>query len=280
MGGGAERDQPDPWDGSYDLGEPQTFNRYAYVRNDPVNYVDPSGMFALNTAYYEAMRALWELWWRSLQMSGALVQPVMAEEAPFVPLVATQTQNPVDASKLGEPPLSRTCLSALAVARTDLRAVERANRHVNTLKLVAEEYGINPSVLAAIGIRETGFRAIYEYGRRPGTGGVGVFQIDMRYHGGKISAQEAMNIPTAARYAAGLLASSFDFYSSQGFSEELSEAAAIRDYNASPGRGHRRTLAYLRQAEKTGDVGALNGGTTGRNYVSNVLDIARHCFGL
>jgi len=35
-------------------------------------------------------------------MSGALVQPVMGEEAPFVPLVATQ--NSVDIKRLGEPP--------------------------------------------------------------------------------------------------------------------------------------------------------------------------------
>ena len=37
-------DQPDPYEGSYDLGDPQTFNRYAYVQNDPVNFVDPSGL--------------------------------------------------------------------------------------------------------------------------------------------------------------------------------------------------------------------------------------------
>ncbi|MBL1770924.1 hypothetical protein ELE26_30525, partial [Klebsiella pneumoniae] len=36
--------EPDPWDGSYDLTDPQSFNRYAYVRNDPVNYVDPTGL--------------------------------------------------------------------------------------------------------------------------------------------------------------------------------------------------------------------------------------------
>jgi RHS repeat-associated protein len=36
--------QPDPYDGSYDLTEPQSFNRYAYVQNDPVNFVDPSGL--------------------------------------------------------------------------------------------------------------------------------------------------------------------------------------------------------------------------------------------
>ena len=26
--------QPDPYDGSYNLADPQSFNRYAYVRND------------------------------------------------------------------------------------------------------------------------------------------------------------------------------------------------------------------------------------------------------
>ena len=37
-------DQPDPYGGSYELTNPQSFNRYAYVQNDPVNYVDPLGL--------------------------------------------------------------------------------------------------------------------------------------------------------------------------------------------------------------------------------------------
>ncbi|MFL6334241.1 MAG: RHS repeat-associated core domain-containing protein [Pyrinomonadaceae bacterium] len=39
-------DQPDPTDESYDLTDPQSFNRYAYVNNDPVNLIDPSGLMA------------------------------------------------------------------------------------------------------------------------------------------------------------------------------------------------------------------------------------------
>ncbi|HEU4596604.1 MAG TPA: S8 family serine peptidase [Pyrinomonadaceae bacterium] len=41
----ARFDQPDPYEGSYDLGNPQSLNRYAYVGNDPVNFVDPTGLY-------------------------------------------------------------------------------------------------------------------------------------------------------------------------------------------------------------------------------------------
>lgn len=38
--------RPDPYKGSTRLGDPQSFNRYAYVGNDPTNFVDPSGLIA------------------------------------------------------------------------------------------------------------------------------------------------------------------------------------------------------------------------------------------
>ena len=37
-------DQPDPYEGSYELNDPQSFNRFAYVKNDPINFTDPSGL--------------------------------------------------------------------------------------------------------------------------------------------------------------------------------------------------------------------------------------------
>ncbi|MBX3265706.1 MAG: hypothetical protein KF831_03280 [Acidobacteria bacterium] len=36
---------PDPYKGSMNIGDPQSFNRYAYVSGDPVNFIDPSGLY-------------------------------------------------------------------------------------------------------------------------------------------------------------------------------------------------------------------------------------------
>jgi RHS repeat-associated protein len=37
---------PDPYGGSMTVADPQSFNRYTYVNNDPVNQVDPTGLMA------------------------------------------------------------------------------------------------------------------------------------------------------------------------------------------------------------------------------------------
>ena len=44
---------PDPFRGSMAVANPQSFNRYAYVENDPVNLIDPEGLFCVSWVTYE-----------------------------------------------------------------------------------------------------------------------------------------------------------------------------------------------------------------------------------
>ena len=44
---------PDPYKGSMETGDPQSFNRYSYLGNDPINFVDPSGLIDV-PAWHEA----------------------------------------------------------------------------------------------------------------------------------------------------------------------------------------------------------------------------------
>ena len=46
---------PDPYNGSMSLSNPQSFNRYSYVENEPTNFVDPSG---LQLRYYDVSQGM------------------------------------------------------------------------------------------------------------------------------------------------------------------------------------------------------------------------------
>jgi len=63
--------QPDPYDGSYNLNDPQSFNRYSYVHNDPVNFIDPSGLLCIS---------YWELVTKFYTATGQIISQTLEYE--------------------------------------------------------------------------------------------------------------------------------------------------------------------------------------------------------
>jgi soluble lytic murein transglycosylase-like protein len=170
--------------------------------------------------------------------------------------------------------LSADCIRALG--NLGAAAVRNALKHADVIKQAATDNGVDPNVLAAIGVRETGFRPIYENGTRGGRG-VGVWQIDRRYHG-DVSIEQALNIRFSANYSAGLLSDSINSFVDRGYSYDLSVGAAIRGYNSSQKRTKRHPDVYT--LLKSGTIQGLDVGTAHGNYVSQVLAIAKNCFSL
>jgi len=95
-----------------------------------------------------------------------------------------------------------------------LRDVRRIKPFVSILRVVSDEFVLDPYVFGALGLRETGMtfgRGYSPKGSIVGWGdnhnGYGPFQIDKRYHSAFINSSSAVFLPAQARYAAGLLAS-------------------------------------------------------------------------
>ncbi len=91
--------------------------------------------------------------------------------------------------------------SASAAAGARLAALDRAINYADTLMSAAGGTGIDWTMIAAIGIRETGFRNINQQDGN----GVGVFQIDIGMNP-SVTATQASDIAWAAQWAANTLA--------------------------------------------------------------------------
>ncbi len=180
---------PDPGE-SATLGNPLSWNRYAYTEGAPINFNDPQGLSAIPIG--EKV-----FWPGEPEPTSPWGGPYFWGFGPYViprPL-------PLD------PPsgkLSKDCLDALRAAGQSASAVKRARNAEATLEAAAAETGIDWTILAAIGIRESGFQNGSE---KDGAGvGVGVFQITVSRQSG-VTAGQAGNLAWAADWAANFLQS-------------------------------------------------------------------------
>ena len=204
--------------------------------------------------------------------------------------------------------LNKNCLNALAIADKNYSAVQLARDNWAFLQAAAAKTSIDPAILAAIGVRESGFRNV----KQPNGGGRGIFQIDTTQQ--RLSDEEKKELEKLAMDSdvgtQALLAATFldNFYTdhvyamthngysvTEGQNARLNHikaiGASVHAYNS--GKLYTVKIVDSKTGEieitlksqfkaflqPTGKISDLDKGTVG-NYVSNVWDIAIDCFGM
>lgn len=157
---------------------------------------------------------------------------------------------------------SQDCLDALKIAGANTASLTRVVNNWSILQTAADAYGLDPSLLAAIAVRETGFRNIPQIG---GGEGMGVFQIDLGANPDVTKAQ-ASNLTFAANFAANMLSTNMSELSSDY--PDLDSVQLLQATAASYNFGTDNI---------SGNPDTIDVGTTGGNYGSNVLGLLA-CF--
>ena len=217
------------------VGDPVSQKSYLWNGANPAMYSDPTGYYSYTPPVPDVDTSFFYSW------------PGISKQ--FIPVIATVMVR-----------AKPRCLNALAVAHKDMGSVSRANKAWSLLVGAASRHGISPSLLAAIGVRESGFENIAEIGGGPG---MGVFQLTV---GAGVTNAEASDLPWAANYAAAMLASN-----------QAALARAFPNFNS-------QQLLQATAASYNGGLGIISGnpntidrGTTGNNYGSNVVGLMS-CF--
>ena len=155
---------------------------------------------------------------------------------------------------------SDACKAALATANKKQAAVTRAENAWSVLQTAAEAHDIDPALLAAIGVRETGFVNEPEIGKGHG---MGVFQLTNQPG---VTAAQAYDLTFAADYAANMLSDNMSYFSNKfpAFTPDQLLQATVAGYNR-----------Y--RARISGDPNMIDAHTTGNNYGSNVMGLMS-CF--
>jgi RHS repeat-associated protein len=85
---------PDPYGGSMSIGDPQSFNRYAYVGNDPVNLIDPSGLEPLVLLDgVEVPRGMWGMVYGMWASGAADITPIGGRRSYYIDGIGRHRQD-------------------------------------------------------------------------------------------------------------------------------------------------------------------------------------------
>jgi RHS repeat-associated protein len=253
---------PDPLGGT--VGNPQSMNRYSYVVNNPETFVDPYGFCGepdvWGNEYYKSIPCSG---WGN---PGGLIWQNHHEAYDKGPGGSAGPGHGPDPPHKAQTQKQKNCAKGLQEANKDQSAVERAGLNWGVLEDAGQAYGINPAMLAAIGVRESGFRDMNEIGGGPG---VGIFQITVT-SSSRATASMANDPSRAALYAAGLLSENMAYLANKfpNFTPRQLLQATAASYNFGVGNisGNPATI----------DWGTAPGGPKG-NYGSDIL-LLMDCF--
>jgi len=205
---------PDPSNAS-SPSDPGIWNKYAYVAGDPINFNDPSGLSRAELVNdglfcpsivtlngYDIEGAPTTTWLFGAQVLCG-TQPGLGRR----PRLTLTEQIELDLN------VSETCAKGLVASGKRGGALERARAFEKTLRTAADANGIDWTLLAAIGMMETGFQNNWQkdsQGRDMIGHGAGVFQVDLSKNP-QVSETDAFNIAWAADWAAKVLSSNYAY---------------------------------------------------------------------
>lgn len=139
--------------------------------------------------------------------------------------------------------MTRRKLSAVGQSAVDnaglfsLAIPSEAAPYASTILAVAEETGVDPFLIAAVGQRESRWgQALDAEGRGDNGHGHGIMQIDDRTWGSWLASNEWWDPYTNVKKGAEILASNLSYFEGRGLAGDDLVRAAAAGYNAGPGR--------------------------------------------
>lgn len=189
--------------------------------------------------------------------SPGTTTPVPPKPAP----VTTQPRPPVSGGVSLPNGSASSCARGITMSKMDRASVNRALAAKNTLQAAAQRNGIDWRLLAAVGVRETGFRNIDN--PNPNDPGKGVFQLTRRPG---VTDAQARDLSFSSNYAARQLGESIRTIKRRfpKFTQAQVIQAAAAAYN-------------FGLDDISGNPNTIDQGTTGNNYGQNIL-LLMNCF--